>query len=206
PGYVLELEPDAVDARRFERLLGEPGSEPAERAERLREALGLWRGATPLAGLGDEPFVAEEARRFEELRLTALEDRVDADLELGRHAAVISELEAIVGGNPHRERPVGQIMLALYRCDRQTDALQAFRDLRGRLDELGLEPAPDLQELQLGILRQDDSLRAPEVAAPPPGPGEEPRSRRVVTVVAIDIAGADALDPETLDALLGRAL
>src|SRR5207247_6551678 len=120
--------------------------------------------------------------------------------------AVISELEAIVGGNPHRERPVGQIMLALYRCDRQADALQAFRDLRGRLDELGLEPAQDLQELQLGILRQDDSLRAPEVEAPPPGPSEEPRSRRVVTVVAIDIAGADALDPETLDALLGRAL
>jgi predicted ATPase/DNA-binding SARP family transcriptional activator len=153
-GYVLEAADDELDLTRFERLVAEARSLPAvEAAERLRAALGLWRG---------EPEV--DRARLEELRLAALEDRFDADLELGRHAEVIPELQALVEAEPLRERPRAQLLLALYRAGRQADALAEYARARESLvEELGVEPGPELQRLQRAILEQDPSL-VPRVA------------------------------------------
>jgi DNA-binding SARP family transcriptional activator len=159
PGYALDVHPETVDAGRFERLLGEArGSEPEERVVQLREALALWRG-DPLAEFAYAPFAEAEIRRLEELRLSAVEDLVDAELELGRHADVIGELEPLVAANPLRERMRGQLMLALYRTGRQAEALQSYQDARVALVEgLGIDPGPALQRLHGAILRQDDAL------------------------------------------------
>jgi DNA-binding SARP family transcriptional activator len=156
PGYRLAVEPDALDLDRFERLVGSArGLDAEERAERLREALALWRGE-PLAEVAFQPFALPEVRRLEELRLATLEDRIDADLACERYAGLVSELEALVGRHPLRERVRGQLMLALYHSGRQGDALAAYQDARRALvDELGLEPSPQLQELQAQILRQE---------------------------------------------------
>jgi predicted ATPase len=167
PGYRLAIEPEAVDAFRFERLLIEArAAEPARRASLLEEAIGLWRGPA-LADLDEEAFARLEAGRLDELRVVALEERIDADLDRGRHAAVVSELEILIATHPLRERLRGQLMLALYRCGRQAEALEAYRSARLSLaDELGLDPSPDLQELERQILRQDPKLAASAESPP----------------------------------------
>jgi DNA-binding SARP family transcriptional activator len=210
-GYRLTVAPEQVDVGRFERLIAEARAAGAEeRAEGIREALTLFRGP-PLADLAYEPFAATEIGRLEELELTAREDFVDAELELGRHADVVPELEILIAGHPFRERPRAQLMLALYRAGRQAEALEAFHEARRLLvDELGLEPGAELQELERAILRQDESLRAParvDRAAPAlPPPASRRTLRKTVTILVSELAGATALaerlDPELLRAVL----
>jgi DNA-binding SARP family transcriptional activator len=159
PGYVLAVDPARLDLTRFEQLVATARALPAEnRAAALRDALALWRGPA-LAEFEYEAFAQDEIRRLEELRLTTVEDRIDADLELGRHAETVGELETLVAQNPLRERLRGQLMLALYRSGRQADALEAYRHARRALtDELGIEPTPSLQHLHASILRQEAGL------------------------------------------------
>ena len=209
PGYVLDVDPDRVDAHRFS-LLAQEGrtaleADDAVAAEAvLRESLALWRGPA-LADFLYEPFAQTEIARLEELRTTTLEERIEADLALGRHAELVSELEALVQAQPLRERPRAQLMLALYRSGRQADALAAYRDARDTLvDELGIEPGPELKELEAAILRQDDSLLLEEIqlARPPM------QFRRLATILFVDVvdsmALAEALDPEALGSLQRR--
>jgi DNA-binding SARP family transcriptional activator len=170
PGYLLHVRPDQLDARRFERLVLEARqAEPAERAWKLRDALTLWRGP-PLADLAFEPFAQGEIRRLDELRIGALEERLDADLELGGSGELVGELEALVEQHPLRERLRSQLMLALYRAGRQVEALEAYHDARRVLvDELGIEPSPVLQQLYRSILRQERGLEpADSVSVPRP--------------------------------------
>jgi DNA-binding SARP family transcriptional activator len=162
-GYRLAVEADAIDARRFETLVDEARAArvagDGEAARRLLDdALGLWRGPA-LADVGFESFAQAEIARLEEFRLVALEERIDVRLSAGEHALVVAELEQLSAEHPSRERLVGLLMLALYRCGRQSDALEVYTRGRLRLDEeLGLEPLPELQRLQEAILRQDTSL------------------------------------------------
>lgn len=158
-GYALRVEPNEVDLQRFERLVADAEPLPAkERSARLAEALGLWRGPA-LADLTYEPALSQEAARLEELRLTALETRLDADLEIGRSTGLVPELEALIAKHPLRERLRGQLILALYRDGRQAEALEVYRETRRLLaDELGLEPSPALRELERAILLQDPNL------------------------------------------------
>ena len=166
PGYALRLEHGELDLHRFEHLLDEgkdalAAGHAAEAETTLRDALSLWRGS-PLADFAHEPFAQPEIARLEELRLSALEERIEADLALAHHADLIGELEALVAQHPLRERLRGQLMLALYRCGRQAEALELYQHTRRLLrDELGLEPNPTLQDLEQAILRQDPSLGAP---------------------------------------------
>jgi len=169
-GYALSVDPEQVDALRFERLCTE-ASRRLEEGDLERvvasvdEALALWRG-TPLPEL-DAPFVRVERRRFEELRLTAIEDRMDAELARGRAPNLIAELEAMTHEHPFRERVRAQFMLALYRTGRQKDALEEFqRARRASVDELGVEPGLDLQHLQRAILSHDPDLTAPARGKP----------------------------------------
>lgn len=168
PGYVLRT--DAVDALEFARLAAAGRAalddEDAERAaELLGRAEALWRGAA-LADVADEPFARAEAARLEELRLGCAEDRLDAELALGRHTAVVAELEQRVGAHPLRERLRAQLMLALHRSGRQADALAVYAAGRRILrDELGLEPGTALRALQQGVLGH-----RPELEWSPPGP------------------------------------
>jgi DNA-binding SARP family transcriptional activator len=165
-GYVLELDSGQLDLLCFERLSREArNAEPPEKLRLLREALTLWRGPA-LADSELEDFAQTEIHRLEDLRLGVLEDRISADLEVGVDADVVAELEALVRGNPLRERLRAQLMLALYRSGRQADALSAYHDARRTLvDELGIEPGPELQALYSSILRQERSLVR---VAPPP--------------------------------------
>jgi ABC-type transport system substrate-binding protein/DNA-binding SARP family transcriptional activator/streptogramin lyase len=160
PGYALRVE--ALDAQRFQALVEEARhEEPALAAPRLEQALALWRGP-PLADFAYEPFAQEAIRRLEELRLSALEDRIEADLALGRHEEVVVELESLAREHPLRERLQGLRLVALYGCGRQAEALEAYRTTRRRLvDELGVEPGPGLKELERRILEQDPSLDSP---------------------------------------------
>jgi peptide/nickel transport system substrate-binding protein len=162
PGYALRVDAQQLDAARFQALVEEARhEEPAGAADRLRDALGLWRGP-PLADFTYESFAQEEIRRLEDLRLTALEDRIEADLALGRHEDVVPELESLVRAHPLRERLQGQLLVALYRCGRQAEALDAYRAARRRfVDSLGVEPSPELQGLERAILEHDPSLQAP---------------------------------------------
>ena len=156
-GYVLDVARDQVDLLRFERLVAEARrAEPADASRLLRDALALWRGP-PLAEF-DEPFAKAEAGRLEDLRLAALEERLEADLALGLHAELVGELESLVAEQPHRERLRALLLLALYRCDRQAEALAAYRDARTALGELGLEPSARLRALEKQILTQDPGL------------------------------------------------
>lgn len=161
-GYALTVDPEHVDALRFARLCGEASRQLEERklesvVASVEAALSLWRG-TPLPEL-DAPFARGERRRLEELRLTAIEDRVDAELALGRAPNLIAELEALTREHPFRERVRAQLMLGLYRTGRQKDALEEFqRARRASVDELGVEPGPELQRLQRAILSHDPDL------------------------------------------------
>jgi DNA-binding SARP family transcriptional activator len=149
PGYLLEIDADELDLRRFARLLGDGRealavSDPQRAAGLLHDALALWRGPA-LAEFVFEPFAQGEIGRLEDLRLAAVEERIAADLALGRHADLIGELEALIAENPHRERLRGQLMVALYRSGRQAEALEAYREARRALvDELGIEPSEHL--------------------------------------------------------------
>ena len=163
PGYLLRVEPGELDLERFERLVTEArellvSGKPAPAAESLRAAERLWEGR-PLADLEFEPFARIEVERLEELRLAAVEERIDAELALGLQLALVSELEALAAEHPFRERFPAQLMLALYRCGRQAEGLEVYRRTRKRLnDELGLEPSVELQELERAILVQDPAL------------------------------------------------
>ncbi len=175
PGYELRLGRDGCDLHVFERLVATARSaqDPATAARALHEALGLWRGP-PLADLGYEPFCQAEIARLGELRLVALEDRIDADLALGRGPELVGELEALVDKQPLRERLRGQLLVALYRSGRQADALEAYQAARRTfVGELGIEPGPRLRQLNQAILEQDATLeaapRAPAGGAAPAG-------------------------------------
>jgi predicted ATPase/DNA-binding SARP family transcriptional activator len=163
PGYLLRVDPERFDLRRFEQLLREGKSELAEgdahsASSKLAEALALWRGP-PLAELGSAPFASVEGLRLQELRLSALEERIEAELALGCHAEIVGELETLVAEHPLRERLRGQLMLALYRSGRQAEALETYRRSRQRLvEELGIEPSRSLQDLERAILTHDDAL------------------------------------------------
>jgi predicted ATPase/DNA-binding SARP family transcriptional activator len=179
PGYRLVVEPASVDLFEFVRLSEEGraalGSGDASGgAEILRAALALWRGAA-LADLAWEPFAQAEIVRLEELRLAALEDRIDADLALGRHGQLIGELEQLVAEHPLRERLRAQLMLALYRSGRQADALALYQRARRTLvDELGLEPSESLKQLERAILAHDPSLSLNVPQTGPPSPRQVP--------------------------------
>ena len=188
PGYLIDVEDDAIDVARFDRLrtLGRAALDAGEAqaaAAQLREALSLWRGEA-LAEFR-EPFASLERNRLDELRLLCLEDRIETDLTLGRHADLVGELAREAADHPLRERLHRQLMIALYRCGRHADALSVYRDFRRSLDDqLGLEPSAELRELEALVLRQDPSLELPRAAlAAPPVDGD----RRELA------AGADAL-------------
>jgi DNA-binding SARP family transcriptional activator len=199
PGYVLQIRPDQVDAERFERLSGEGrqfrnAGDADAAADRLRAALALWRGGA-LDDLAYEEFARADINRLEELRLQTLEDRIDADLALGWHDRLVGELRELVDRHPLRERLHAQLMAALYRCGRQAEALEVYRDARRTLrDELGIEPGPALRELERAILRQDPALGVP---APPPVPIASRIRRRWPLLV-----GAGALIAGALAAVL----
>jgi DNA-binding SARP family transcriptional activator len=173
PGYALQAGREDVDLGRFELLFEQgrrarAGGDAERAADLLREALALWRGPA-LADFAYEPFAQAAAERLEELRFAALEERVEADLALGRHAELVPELEALVREHPLREQPRAQLMLALYRAGRQAEALAVYQDTRrALLDELGIDPGPALQRLERGILNQDEALdwARPAAAAP----------------------------------------
>ena len=165
-GYRLRVADGQLDVQRFDALVRQ-GQDAlvegdAERAAALLEqGLALWRGA-PLADLADVSFAEREIARLGESRVTAVEQLIEARLALGRHAEVVSELEALVREHPYRERLWAQLMLALYRCDRQADALQAYQHARRTLvDELGIEPGERLRELERAVLAQDHALSLP---------------------------------------------
>jgi DNA-binding SARP family transcriptional activator len=210
PGYLLRAAPDELDVGRFERLLVSGHQALAngaadEAAQTLRQALGLWRGPA-LADFRFEPFAQAEIVRLEELHLTCVEERVDADLARGAAAELVAELQRLVTEQPLRERLCGQLMLALYRAGRQVQALETYRELRTRLvEELGLEPGPALRELEAAILRHDPMLQAmqPPPAAPAP-------VRKPLTVLCVELGVATesstSLDPEAQQIVLARAL
>jgi DNA-binding SARP family transcriptional activator len=194
PGYLIRVSDGELDLHRFEQLVAAArAEEPVQAARLLREGLALWRGA-PLAELGESFAPAERA--LEEQRLAALEQRIDADLALGRHAELVSELERLVTQEPLRERLRGQLMLALYRCGRQSAALEVYRSGRRLLDEeLGLQPDDELQRLEKAILNHDPSLDspvAPEVRRPSLAPRRRASSSTEATVPPDSVAVIDA--------------
>ena len=171
PGYVLEVAPEQVDVHRFERLLAEARrtAVTAGASGRFEEALALWRGPA-LADFANEGFAQAEIGRLEELRLVAVEGRLDTELAAGNHAELVGELEALAAAHPLRERFRAQLMVAMYRSGRQADALAAYRAARAVLaGELGIDPSPELRQLEQAILVQDPSLAAPEPLAGPAG-------------------------------------
>ena len=167
PGYLLRVDPSELDIARFEQLVAEAGSaDPETAARKLRQALALWRGP-PLADLAYEPFAQSEIARLEELRLGALEQRIDAELATGRHAELVGQLEALAKQHPQRERLSAQLMLCLYRCGRQAEALETYQSARRALvDDLGIEPGRPLRELHRAILLQDPALDPPSRRSP----------------------------------------
>jgi DNA-binding SARP family transcriptional activator/tetratricopeptide (TPR) repeat protein len=201
-GYMLELEPHQLDSRRFERLVGEgteaiAAGEAPTAAALLHEALDLWRGPA-LADFVYEPFAQGEIARLDELRLAALEARIDADLAVGRHVELVGELEGLIAGHPLRERLRAQLMLALYRAGRQSESLAAYSDARRTfVEEVGLEPSLELRSLERAILEQEPSLGVAPLSARVP---VAPSVRKTVTVVhvALGAVGGDAADPEAL--------
>ena len=234
-GYRVVVEEDELDLDRFERALerGRAALEAGradDAVDDLREALAVWRGSA-LADLPEETRRAAEAERLDELRLTALELRIDAELASGRHDAVVAELETLTAEQPYHERFLQQRMLALYRCGRQAEALEVYRNAREVLaEDLGLDPSPALQELERAILRQEPSLAAPEAPTRSTRPLPVPptpligrrlelaavsalfrdEGARLVTLTGpggtgktrLGLAVADALEPELRDGAL----
>jgi DNA-binding SARP family transcriptional activator len=203
-GYRLAIGPESVDANRFKHLLDEArDAATAARSAKLSAALRMWRGPA-LADFTYEPFAQRAIAALDELRIEAIEERLEADIALGRGGELVADLEEAIAAQPFREHLHGLLMLALYRGGRQADALQAYLRARSLLiDELGLEPGPELRELQAAILRQDPALELqPTVrAALPPDAAPEswlPRERRIVTVLAMDLSpeAEPAVDPE----------
>jgi DNA-binding SARP family transcriptional activator len=186
PGYVIRIGPDELDLLRFEALVEEAQqAAPELAAQRLREALDLWRGPA-LADLANESFAQTEIPRLEELRLGALERRFEADLALGRYTEIVGEVQKLVREHPLRERLRAVLMQALYGSDRQAEALEIYRETRQLLvDELGIEPSPALQELEQAVLRQDPALTSHEAPAAP--------RQRAIMVVATDAGRLDEL-------------
>lgn len=197
-GYVLEVAPEQVDAHLFEELVREGRSHlaagrPDDCADTMARALALWRGPA-LADFSYEAFAQAEIDRLESLRMSAVDDRIRAELDLGRHAALVPELEALVACHPLREDLRGHLVLALYRSGRQAEALSAYADARRVLEEeLGIDPSPALRALETGILRQDPALSPPEVALASPTPAEASPPR------AMSCPGCGALLPDGLD-------
>jgi DNA-binding SARP family transcriptional activator len=193
PGYVIRVEPDALDLYRFELLVDEGRSllargVAADASERLHRALSLWRGPA-LADFAYESFAQTAIARLDEIRLATVELRIEADLALGRHAELVGELEALVADHPLRERLRGYLMTALYRSGRQPEALEAYQDVRRALvDGLGIEPSTSLQELERAILRQDPSL---DLVRPPAAVREV--AERSILVAIGDETRVDAL-------------
>src|SRR3954469_4225751 len=206
-GYMLHVDPDQVDATRFERLVDRAreslaAGSPEVAEQLLDEANGLWRGA-PLADLAPEAFAQSEIARLEELRLTATETSIDAALALGRHRELTITLEMLVSRYPLRETLRMQLMLSLYRSGRQADALAAYQAARAHLrDEVGLEPSPALQRLEQAILIQDPALDLEFLDPRWP----QPRAlRKTLTVLHADLARRGReLDPEALIVLAAR--
>jgi peptide/nickel transport system substrate-binding protein len=193
PGYLLSAADGALDADRFAALLTSGRSalergDAAEAASRLREGLALWRGHA-LAEMAYEPWARAAVEQLEEERLQALETRIAADLALGRQRAVVGELEGLVREHPLREHLLSLWMVALYRCGRQTEALDAYRSGRVRLlHDLGIEPTPELRAVEQQILRHDPALGGPPVRLErPPAPGRR-RKRLLATGVAVAVA------------------
>jgi class 3 adenylate cyclase len=210
PGYRLRVAAGELDLERFEVLAAEG---------RVQEALALWRGQ-PLAEFAYQRFAQSEIERLEELRVALLEQRIEEQLEQGKHASLVGELEAIVREHPLRERLRAQLMLALYRSGRQAEALEAFQQARRALvDGLGIDPGRSLRELERAILQQDSDLELDAALSALPEPPVQPRSvpaaeasprevRKTVTVLFADVAGStelgERLDPESLRRVLGR--
>ncbi|MGI9557137.1 MAG: AfsR/SARP family transcriptional regulator, partial [Solirubrobacterales bacterium] len=218
PGYRLQLRDSELDLIRFEQLLDDSGrslgaSNSEQAAATLRKALALWRGP-PLADFAYDAFAQQAIGRLEELRLVALERRLDADLDLGRHGDLVPELEGLLAEHPLRERPRSQLMLALYRSGRQADALATYQLARRLMaEELGIEPGRPLQDLEAAILRGEPALDPASAATPPDGAQQaSPTGQAVATpeeapdrsllVVADSEEGIDALVP--LAELLAR--
>ncbi len=190
PGYLIRVGPEELDLERFESLVDDAGGEDAAGAAKLlRDALRLWRGPA-LEEL--DPVARSERARLDEQRLSALEQRIEAELALGRHSELVPELEGLVRSHPLRDRLRGQLMLALYRSGRQADALEVYRSARRQLDEeLGLEPGEDLKRLERAILEQDPSLAAKR-AVPTPAA----MHTGTVTFLFTDIEGSTQLVKE----------
>ena len=195
-GYRLNVEPGELDLGRFESLvaLARRIPHPAERADRLAEALALWHGE-PLGDLRDERFAQQPAARLDELRLAVLEEWLAAELDAGRYANVLPDLERLVAREPLRERLRGLLMLALYRAGRQADALNAYQEGRRLLShELGIDPGSALQTLERQILDQD-----PVLTPPVPTPAAPRQERKRVTVLVAEIVPESPTDPEDLE-------
>jgi DNA-binding SARP family transcriptional activator len=176
PGYVVNVDPDRLDLHRFERLAADgrtalAAGDALTAARRLRAALAMWRGA-PLSDFAYEPFAHAAAARLDELRLEALQERIEADLRCGRAGELVGELQGLVARHPLRERLRAQLMLALYRTGRQAEALDVYRDTRSTLvEELGIEPSRELRDLERAVLAQDPSLQRPGARATPRAAG-----------------------------------
>jgi DNA-binding SARP family transcriptional activator/tetratricopeptide (TPR) repeat protein len=214
PGYSLDVPETMVDLHRFEGLRGRGRAaldqdEPTRASALLTEALDVWRG-TALADFTYDDFARGEIERLEELRLATIEDRLDADLVLGRHAELVAELRALVDEHPARERLRADLMLALYRSGRQPEAVEVFHDGRTLLgEEYGLDPGARLVELASAILASDASLDlTPDVTtragSPPESPAPSEPTRKIVSVLAVDLsigrADGSSADPEAIAA------
>lgn len=207
PGYVLRVGPDELDSNRFEELVEEGrhalrSGDPNLATRTLLEALSLWRGPA-LADFALDDFAQTEIARLEEARVSAIEERIDADLAAGRHHELVGELETLIRAHPLRERLRGQLMLALYRSDRQAEALAAYQDARRMLDEeLGLEPSDSLQRLERAILVHDPALDAPAwtsaAEAEPTVAVPRPPARRRLVLMSALVAVATAVTVSVL--------
>ena len=204
PGYLLAVDPQALDSVRFRRLLAEAAdlveADARRAAVRVDDALALWRGE-PFADFAFDAFARDEIAELVELRLRAEELRIDAGLADGRAGELVGEITALVTAEPTRERRREQLMLALYAAGRQADALAAFRDARRYLqEELGLEPSERLRELERAIFRQD-----PALAARPKASVARPRTRRPASALVVEPAIPLDLDPEEHERRTTRA-
>jgi transcriptional activator len=205
PGYLLNLAGDGTDARAAERLLrqGRQAADPAQGARDLREALGLWRGP-PLADVTGSAWLEEQSQRLDLLAGEVRRALFEARLAAGEHAELVAGLEEAAAGDPLDEQVHGQLMLALYRCGRQADALAVFGRLRAALaEQLGIDPSPALRELQTAILRQDEALAVPARSQVPRGARPVPAPAQLPPAVP-GFAGRGA-ELARLDAVLAQA-